>query len=270
MVESGLERPGKFREAARAPTLLDSALSCGTKPGARVSSFFMKQFSSHSRFFGLARLAGAVFLAALLGACASPINTQVTSFNQWPADAAGSTFSFISRVDNNRVLEQSTYETFVQAELEKRGLRRAPASQVGRIQVDVGASSRSEDKTYLQPIYQDNYVYYPPYRDGLGRIFPGIWAPDPFGPRYVGDRQINTTLQTSTLQLRLLDSAGSPEGKPRTVFESRAIFEGESRQDNLPVVVPYLVRAVFDDFPGQNGRVRAVKFDRKTGELIKP
>ncbi len=217
----------------------------------------------------MARLAGIAVVAALLGACASPITTQVTSFNQWPTDVAGSTFSYVSRVDSARVLEQSTYEGLVQAELEKRGLRRAAAGQVGRIQVDVGTSSRSEDKTYLQPVYQENYVYWPGYRDSMGRIFPGVWAPDPFGPRYVGDRQINTTLQTTTLQLRLLDSKGSAADKPRTVFESRAIFEGEGRQDNLPVVVPYLVRAVFDNFPGQNGQVRVVRFDRKTGELIK-
>ena len=98
---------------------------------------------------------------------------------------------------------------------------------------------------------------------------PGFWALDPFGPRYVGDRQINSTRQTSTLQLRLLDSQGMPPGKPRAVFESRAIFEGEGRGDHLPQVVPYLVRAVFDDFPGQNGRARVVRFDRETGAVIK-
>jgi hypothetical protein len=224
-------------------------------------------FSRH--FSSLGRLGLAAALLGLLAACASPITTRVTSFNQWPANAAGSTFSYVSRTDNTRELEQATYESYVQAELEKLGLVRAPTGQVGRMQVDVNTSNRSEQKTYLQPIYQDNYVYLPGYRDAAGRIFPGVWTLDPFGPRYVGDRQINTTLQTSTLQLRLLDSQGSPPGKPRTVFESRAIFEGEGRSDNLPQVVPYLVRAVFDDFPGQNGRLRVVRFDRETGAVIK-
>jgi Domain of unknown function (DUF4136) len=230
----------------------------------------MMKTSAFSRHFSsLARLSLATALLGLLAACASPITTRVTTFNQWPANAAGSTFSYVNRTDNQHELEQATYESYVQAELEKRGLVRAPAGQVGRMQVDVNTSNRSEQKTYLQPVYQDNYVYLPPYRDAAGRIFPGVWALDPFGPRYVGDRQINTTLQTSTLQLRLLDSQGSPPGKPRTVFESRAVFEGEGRGDHLPQVVPYLVRAVFDDFPGQNGRVRVVRFDRETGAVIK-
>jgi Domain of unknown function (DUF4136) len=229
----------------------------------------MKLPALSRHFSSLARLSLAAALLGLLTACASPITARVTSFNQWPANAAGSTFSYVSRTDNTRELEQATYESYVQAELEKRGLVRSPAGQVGRMQVDVTTSSRSEQKTYLQPIYQDNYVYLPGYRDAAGRIFPGVWTQDPFGPRYVGDRQINTTLQTSTLQLRLLDSQGSPPGKPRTVFESRAIFEGEGSGENLPQVVPYLVRAVFDDFPGQNGRTRVVRFDRETGAVIK-
>jgi hypothetical protein len=229
----------------------------------------MKFTALQRHFSSLARLGLAAALLGLLAACASPITARVTSFNQWPANAAGSTFSYVSRTDNTRELEQATYESYVQAELEKRGLVRSPAGQVGRMQVDVTTSNRSEQKTYLQPIYQDNYVYLPGYRDAAGRIFPGVWTLDPFGPRYVGDRQINTTLQTSTLQLRLLDSQGSPPGKPRTVFESRAIFEGEGGGDQLPQVVPYLVRAVFDDFPGQNGRTRVVRFDRETGAVIK-
>jgi Domain of unknown function (DUF4136) len=229
----------------------------------------MKFPAFHRSFATLARLGLTAALLALVSACASPITARVTSFNQWPANAAGSTFSYVSRTDNARELEQATYESYVQAELEKRGLVRAPAGQVGRMQVDLTTSNRSEQRTYLQPIYQDNYVYLPGYRDAAGRIFPGVWTLDPFGPRYVGDRQINTTLQTSTLQLRLLDSQGSPPGKPRTVFESRAIFEGEGGGDQLPQVVPYLVRAVFDDFPGQNGRTRVVRFDRETGAVIK-
>ncbi len=213
------------------------------------------------------RLCLALLVTALLTACASPITARVTSFNQWPADVAGSTFSYLTPVDTTRELEQATYESYVQAELEKQGLRRAPAGQLGRIQVDVAATHHSEEKTHLTPVYQDHYVYMPPYHDAAGRIFPGVWVPDPFGPRYMGDRQVSRTVQISSLRLRLLDTKRDTPGKPRTIFESRAIYEGDS--DSLPVLVPYLVRAVFDEFPGQNGQVRTVKFDSETGALIK-
>lgn len=205
-------------------------------------------------------------LLALLTACASPIMTRVTSFNQWPADTAGSTFSFITPVNATRALEQATYEGYVQTELEQKGLKRAAPGQEARLQVDAAATSQGHEKTYLQPVYRESMVFMPPYRDAVGRIFPGRWLPDPFGPQYVGDREMRMTLYTHSLRVRLLDTHGSPPGKPHTVFESNAVYQGDIA--DLPVLMPYLVRAIFKDFPGQNGQVRNVKFDAKTGALI--
>jgi hypothetical protein len=44
------------------------------------------------------------------------------------------------------------------------------------------------------------------------------------------------------------------------------VYEGSA---SLPAVMPYLVRAALDGFPGQNGQVRQVRFDRETGALIR-
>ncbi|OGA97561.1 MAG: hypothetical protein A3E79_08460 [Burkholderiales bacterium RIFCSPHIGHO2_12_FULL_61_11] len=220
-----------------------------------------------SRFFS-PRLLLALLVLALLTACATPITARVTRFNQWPADIAGSTFSFLTPVEPGRELEQATYESHVQAQLEQRGFKSAPAGQVGRLQVEVAAESRGEQKTYLTPVYQDYHIFLPPYRDAAGRIVPGMWVPDPFGPRYVGERPVRLNVQISNLRLRILDTKGSAPGQPRPIFESRAVYEGEAI--DLSVLVPYLVRAVFDELPGQNGQVRTVQFDRKTGALIRP
>ncbi len=209
---------------------------------------------------------GAVLLG--LAGCASTVTTRVTNFNQWPANAAGSTFSFVTRTGPGE-LEQATYQSYVQAELERLGLKRAAGAQPGRLQVELTTGNRSEEKTSFAPVYQDTPVYLPPFRDAAGRYYPGIWSYDPFGPRYVGDRAIRTVIQVTTLNVRMLDSEGAPPGKSRAVFESRAVYEGQGASDNLPVVVPYLVRAIFDDFPGQNGRIKLVRFDAKTGALIR-
>ncbi len=209
----------------------------------------------------------ALFAVALLTACASPITAKVTSFNQWPADATGSTFSYIRAADKANDLEQEAYEGYVQLELEKLGLKRAATGQVGRIQVDIVTGNRTREKKFREAVYQDYYVFQPPYRDAAGNVFPGFWAPDRFGPRYVGDREVTRTVQVSNLRLRLLDAQGNAPGKPRAVFESRAVYEGDN--EDLPDLVPYLVRAVFDGFPGPNGRVRVVSFDSKTGQVSK-
>ena len=213
----------------------------------------------------LARLVFATLAIGLVAACASPITAKVTSFNQWPADTAGATFSYIRPEDSLNDLEQQAYEGYVQVELEKIGLKRAGQGQVGRFQVDIVTSSNTRNRKFREAVYQNNYVYLPPYRDAAGNVFPGYWAPDRFGSRYVGDREITREVQVSNLKLRLLDAKGYSPGKPRAVFESRAVYEGDN--EDLADLVPYLVRAVFDGFPGQNGRVRTLNFDNKTGAI---
>jgi hypothetical protein len=219
----------------------------------------LKNFPARASLVKVARAASLAGMLALLTACASPIVAKVTSFNQWPGDVAGSTFSYIRPTDGINDLEQQAYEGYVQAELEKLGMKRAPPGQIGRIQVDIVTGNGTRDRKYREAVYQDYYVYQRPYRDAAGNVFPGYWAPDRFGSRYVGDREVTRTLQVSNLRVRLLDSKNNPSGKPHAVFESRAVYEGDN--EDLPDLVPYLVRAVFDGFPGQNGRVRLVKFE---------
>lgn len=129
---------------------------------------------------------------ALLSACASPIVTQVSRFNQWPADTAGSSFAFIqppaSPAQPVQELEQATYEAYAQQELEKLGLRRATSAQTARLLVELNWISQPQQRSYVEPVYQDRLVFHPPYVNKTGRLFPGYWAPSHFGPTYVGDR----------------------------------------------------------------------------------
>lgn len=215
----------------------------------------------------LARLAPAALCVALLTACASPITAKVTSFNQWPDDSAGATFSYIRPADLLNDLEQRAYEGYVQVELEKIGLKRATTGQIGRFQVDIVTASNTRHRKFREAVYRDNYVYLPPYRDAVGNVFPGYWAADRFGSRYVGDREVTREVQVSNLKLRVLDVKGLPAGKPRAVFESRAVYEGDN--EDLAALMPYLVRAVFDGFPGQNGQVHTLRFDSKSGAMVR-
>ncbi|CAN5505717.1 DUF4136 domain-containing protein [soil metagenome] len=223
------------------------------------------RFQNNARVVGrLMRLMGAALLIGLLAACASPISAKVTNFNAWPADAAGSSFSFSTSDTRTSDLEQATYENYVGVELQRRGLTLAPSGQRGRFLVDVTTVETTRDRKVLEPVYDNQLIFVPPYRYGTGDVFPGYYRHDRFGPRYIGDREVIRTVQVSRLKVRLLD-ARSPTPKPRAVFESTAVYEGDI--EDLPDTVPYLVTAVFDGFPGQNGRVRVVKFDSRTGDI---
>jgi Domain of unknown function (DUF4136) len=197
-----------------------------------------------------------VLLAAammLLAGCASTLTAKVTRFNQWPADAAGHTYSFTA-AEPARTLEVGAYQAQVSTELERIGLRAAPAGQTGRFVVQLLANMNERERKRLEPVYRDEWVWMPAYRDAQGRLRGGYWIPDPWGPRYVGDRQVTRTVQVSRLQVHITEP-----GTKRTVFEATALNEGSN--EDLVEVVPYLVRAMFQDFPGANGQVRRLTFE---------
>jgi len=218
-----------------------------------------------------------VAVSAVLSGCASPITAKVTNFNAWPSDAAGSSFSFAPVDPKSSDLEQATYENYVGVELQRRGLTLAPVGQKGRFLVDVSTVGSTREKKLLQPIYNNQLIYVAPFRgNGYGYGVPygfngaygsvqgGYYVADQFGSRYIGDQEVTRTVQVSRLKVRLFDSSsGTP--KPRSVFESTAVYEGDI--EDLPDTVPYLVTAVFDGFPGQNGRVKVVKFDTASGAI---
>ncbi|MBX3586757.1 MAG: DUF4136 domain-containing protein [Ramlibacter sp.] len=214
----------------------------------------------------LARLAMAASALALLGACASPIRAKVTNFNAWPADAAGSTYSYGPGDPERGELEQATYAGYVGAELEKHGLRQAPAGATGRFIVEVRAHDSTRQRTVLEPVYDNPVIFVAPTRDRYGNVYPGYWQPDRFGSRYIGDREVTRTVQVNRLDVRILDSQIPGASGPRPVFNASAVYEGDN--EDLPDMVPYLARAVFHGFPGRNGKVQVVKFDPKSGELV--
>lgn len=212
------------------------------------------------RLFGVMAMVSAL---ALLGACATPITAKVTNFNAWPRDAAGATFSYASADPQREELEQDTYEGYVGEQLERYGLRHAPEGQLGRFLVEVCASDTTRQKTVLEPVYDNQLIWTPPTRDRYGNVYHGYWRPDGFGPRYIGDREVQRTVNVNRLAVRILDTKGG--GRPRPVLNTSAVYEGE--REDLPDMVPYLARAIFREFPGNNGKVHVVKFDNRTGQM---
>lgn len=205
------------------------------------------------------RITAAVVFSALLLAlagCASTIDAKITRFNQWPADAAGQTFSFTAP-EAGRELELRAYQALAARELLAWGLEAAPEGRSGRFVVEVQASQVERQRTQLVPVYVDDWVYVPAWRDASGRLYGGHWVPERFGSRYVGDREVTRSLQASELRLRISDRGTG--GTELTVFEASAVQE--SPNDDLAEVMPYLMRGVFQDFPGANGQVRRLRFE---------
>lgn len=68
---------------------------------------------------------------------------------------------------------------------------------------------------------------------------------------------------TRRLEMDIVDGSAYRDGATRKRFEGRALSEGVSRA--LPPVMPYLIAAMFDGFPGISGQAVIVRVPQQTG-----
>jgi Domain of unknown function (DUF4136) len=210
-------------------------------------------------------------LMLLLGGCASTLRSDVTSFQRWPANAASSTYSFKrTSAQVAAALEHATYEDLVRLEMNKLALKEAPASTKGRFEISLDYGVTVQSIRIQEPIFDYNATWHDPYFYSAWGWRPSYWEPYGFGynygPRIVGYQTINR--DTSTHRLRVDISEGANK-----VFEATATNSGSTSK--LSQTMPYLIRSVFDGFPGANGQTKRVEFDLdkntvKNRQLVQP
>jgi Domain of unknown function (DUF4136) len=196
-----------------------------------------------------------VFLTAVLlalGGCATTLQSDVTSFQRWPANTAGSTYSFKRFGNQETSLEHKTYEDLARAELNQLGLKESAAGAKGRFEVSLDYGVNTAVQRSREPVYANRNYWHPShYHPTLGWR-PGYWAADPWGPQVVGYRTVSRDVSTRRLRVDISEGASK-------VFEASATSNGSNA--TLTVTMPYLIRSVFDGFPGTNGQSRQVEFD---------
>jgi hypothetical protein len=199
-------------------------------------------------------------LSMLLAGCATTLRSDVTSFQKWPANAPGSTYTFKRLGNQDTSLEHKSYEDLARAQLATLGLAEAPQSSKGRFEVslDYGINTR----TYLsrEAIVDHANYWHPPRYFHSGGWRPGYWAPSPFGPTVVGYRDVSQDINNRRLRVDISEGGNK-------VFEASATSSGANA--SLSAIMPYLVRSVFDGFPGTNGQNRVLEFDVDKGVVSK-
>lgn len=207
--------------------------------------------STSGRFLRTLVLAGALGVMVGVSGCASTMSTRVTSFQQWPADAPGQSYRFAQNQDAN--LEKRAYLDMVRASMGTTGLVEAPAGAPARFDVlfDYGVS---------QVQVMTRQAYDPYFYGGFGRYHGGpygrAWGPGYgwggfWGPEWV---DVPVTAYRNTVNVRINDrQRGGTE-----VYRSTA--STLSDRPEMMQVMPYLVRSIFDNFPGNNGSERDVEY----------
>lgn len=203
-------------------------------------------FSSAGRWAGILTVLGALMLTG----CAAPsVSARVTSFQQWPAGVEGQTYQFVpadpSQINN---LEYQSFQDMVRAGIGATGLIEAKPGTKGRFDVSFRYGTSQAQVMVRRP-------YNPYFYGGYGGFYgPGPWgmgAGGLWGPDWV---DVPVVVQRNSLSLQIRDTQqGGAE-----VYRSTAFILSE--HDDFMRAMPFLVRAIFDNFPGNNGAEREIEF----------
>ncbi len=199
------------------------------------------------------KIAAAIAGLALLGACTSPFEARVQSFQTMPP-AQGQTFT-IKPADSSQPasLEFQSYANLVAAELQQLGFRPAVAADSAELHVlmDFGAGPGRE-RIATRPGMAPAWGWYG--RGWYGRS-PMWWGSfyDPFwGSSWNQPEVYSFTIYPAFLEVDIIRASDMTP-----LFEGRA--ETTTRVNDLPATMPKLVNALFADFPGEPARSKVVR-----------
>ena len=192
-------------------------------------------------------------IALALGGCATGFPAQVSRFQAMPAPSGESFFIQAKNPDNRGGLEFSRYADLVRQQMLAQGYREAagPGDATLLVSLDYGVDNGRERVVSTPGIGRFGgfgaFGWGRPYYSRFGylgyRRSPFYWGwNDPF----FQDDISSYTVYRSYLDMDIRRTA---DGRP--VFEGLA--QAQSRSNQLQVLVPNLVEAMFTGFPGNSG-----------------
>ena len=210
-------------------------------------------------------LAGLILPLALAGGCAATVTTQVTPFHNLTGSLQGQRFVILPTTEQQSSLEFGAYADLVREALVGKGLVDAGRDRAG---ADLGVSMAYEVIGHGGSLRSTTGSFgFGAGSGGFSRGGIGIGIGFPIGGGSSGEVNFQRTLHVRIDRLRGGEPQAaapapdptSPPGMPAPasrVFEARAISEGESA--SIAPVMRAMVKAIFDDFPGESGRTRVV------------
>jgi hypothetical protein len=199
-----------------------------------------------------------VLAAVFLTGCAAPQFAATVSVRHTLASSpAAQRFTFEHNASQVQSLAQRDFEEDVSAELMRKGYVYVPNMSAAdwlvrlQYQVDGGKTITTQEpiwgtvgfSTYYRRVSTANGMVLVPYT----RTENGI----------VGSRPVSDTVYNRQLSLDILDRKDLAAGRFAKLFEGKAV--NRSSDDAIEPAVPWLIRAIFEQFPGVSGSTREVK-----------
>ncbi|MFT5588153.1 MAG: hypothetical protein ACI9ZF_000310 [Bradyrhizobium sp.] len=199
-------------------------------------------------------------LLVLLAGCASTVRSNVTVFSDWPAALPAQTYVFERSEVQNKDLEYLNYENLVRNEVRRLGLTEAETSQTPNLKIVLSYNVNVVDVRTVQPVYVDPFFYSGGFYGG------GFYSRRHFGfgydPFFRGPPIVDYQERVYQIYKRQLHVLISRHTDGKSLYDVRVNSQGENPA--LAVVMPYMVRSAFAEFPGKNGTARTI--DLKVGD----
>lgn len=201
-------------------------------------------------------------LALVLAACSTAITARVTVFHELAPLPQGAKYAFIQSKAQQGSLEHKAYEDMVRQQLAKYGFREVAVKEADlavflSYEIDNGKEVISTYPIFGQTGVSSSYTYTNIYRDFDGR--PNYARATTYFPSYgiVGTGTAFDVVYTTRVQLDLLSRPLLDQGKTLKLYEGKVVSSGAGSQMNE--VMPYMIRALFLEFPGNSGTTKTVE-----------
>jgi len=195
------------------------------------------------------RLVGPLFALLLVAGCTSMFRGDVVTFHEGPLPAGETIRVVASDPAKQASLEFRNYANLINEQLRRIGYEPTTSNDaelIAEVDYRVEAESQSVTVDRSRPYVRYHFGYgryYDPFYYG----FYNDWGPDVY------------TTRPSYLRTLELNIAHNDEERER-IFEGRVQSTG--LQNLLPEVMPYLVTAMFENYPGENGVTKVVTIER--------
>jgi hypothetical protein len=191
--------------------------------------------------------------ALLLAACATPFEGEVTTFHEWK-HPHGDTIR-ITPLDERKLgsLEFRQYAGLVAERLQ----------QIGYSVVrDEGASQYVAQMDYAIDSGRTEVQSWPSHAVWYHFSYGHYYDPFYYGAWYSGPEVYSYTVYTRSLSLVI--RATPDGGRGKVVYEGRVHSVGSSHR--LEEIMPYMVTAMFTNFPGESGLTKIVTVETDSGD----
>lgn len=200
------------------------------------------------------RVFAAVIVSCSLAACVSPkyVVSDITRHHSLPRSPSGETFAIVAIDDEqDESLAFDAYSDIVSQRLSGLGLR--PFGGEGSTpDIVVTLTWSVEGPSPDVRSRNSGFGYGFGYGNRYSHFGYGFGAP-------YENRTSTKQMYVRRVELALYDGMTYNTESPKRVFEGSAVSTGTNGQ--IDPVMPYIVQAIFDQFPGASGETRTVRIE---------